>query len=57
MIEERADLILRGGKIATLDAENRSYTALAAHNGRIVALIRDIQVELTIVHGAVRYQR
>ncbi len=33
-----ADLIVRGGKIATMDPKQRFVSALAARNGRIVAL-------------------
>ncbi|MBM3570954.1 MAG: amidohydrolase [Alphaproteobacteria bacterium] len=37
----KADLVLRGGRIATLDAVGREVQALAASSGRIVALGRD----------------
>lgn len=37
----KADLVLKGGRIATLDADNREVQALAAWDGKIVALGRD----------------
>jgi predicted amidohydrolase YtcJ len=41
---EPADLVLRGGKIVTLDAARPSATALAARGGRIVAVGTDEEI-------------
>ena len=40
-----ADLVLRGGRIATVDAARRSVSALAVTDGRIVAVGTDAVVE------------
>jgi predicted amidohydrolase YtcJ len=40
-----ADLILRAGKIVTVDAERPEATALAARGGRIVAVGSDAQID------------
>ena len=47
MTDQPADLVLRGGRVATMDAARRWATALAARDGRIVAvgpdpLVRDL---------------
>jgi len=42
--EEPADLVLRGGKIVTVDASLPEVQALAAKNGRIVALGTDAEI-------------
>ena len=39
------DLILYGGKIATMDAGNRFVEALAVHNGRVVAVGSDNEIK------------
>jgi predicted amidohydrolase YtcJ len=43
-----ADLVLRGGTIVTVDDANREVQALAARDGRIVALGSDAEVEAFI---------
>ena len=42
--EDAADLVLLGGKIVTIDDEGREVSALAARDGRIVALGSDSEV-------------
>ncbi len=46
-----ADTVLLSGKIATLDDDNRFVEALAARDGRLVALGRDSEVEPLIGPG------
>jgi predicted amidohydrolase YtcJ len=43
--DQHADLVLRGGRIATMDAARSWATALAVHDGRIVAVGSDRVVE------------
>ncbi len=45
MVRLTADLIVKGGRIATMDAAHRFVSALAAKDGRIVALGEDGTVE------------
>ncbi len=45
MVMLTADLIIKGGRIATMDAEHRFVSALAARDGRIVALGEEAALE------------
>ncbi|MEQ8398436.1 amidohydrolase [Thalassobaculum sp.] len=51
MIRLAADLVLRSGKIATMDAQERFVQALAARDGRIVALGSNGDVDPLIGQG------
>ena len=46
--QDAADLVLLGGKIVTIDDTGREVSALAARDGRIVALGSDTEVSLFI---------
>jgi hypothetical protein len=47
-LDAHADLVLTGGRIATMDAARRWATALAVRDGRIVAVGSDTAVRLAI---------
>ncbi len=51
MTDQPADLVLRGGRIATMDAARRWATALAVRDGRIVAVGPDAVVRDEIGPG------
>jgi predicted amidohydrolase YtcJ len=51
-IDQPADLVLRGGRIATMDAARSWASALAVRGGRIVAVGPDVAVASSIGPGA-----